>query len=296
MDPEPSGHVRVHRRAADVLATLLDDQHVDRRERQRGYELTRVVEQLALGPASDVVGSECLDPDDLAGGRLDGGNTAEQTPGAAQGVDAAQQPVAHLDRTTRVDLGGAGLLAEADDRHLRAAALDRAVEAGMRLDAVDGQYPVGARCVPVEVERHAVGCAGDLDGLHRRPDLRADRVRRHTEFFDHLALALCSCAAVTAHRGHHEWLCAQITEALDGAAHHVDTVAEAAAAGADRNRHAGGHVEREPFDDRGPRRLGDVADSRWARHADQHLVQLRHDEPRVERQVDALRQLFPRVH
>ena len=112
---------------------------------------------------------------DLARRRLDRRHTAEQTPGRPERGDPVEDPVAHLDRPARVDLRRAGLLAEADHRHLRAAALDRTLEAGVRLDPVDGQDAVGGGGVAVEVQRHAGRRAGHLDRLHRRPDRRADR-------------------------------------------------------------------------------------------------------------------------
>ena len=87
----------------------------------------------------------------------------------------ASSAVAHLDGPLGVDLRRAGLLAEADDGHLRAPALDRALERRVRLDPVDGQDAVGAGGVGVEVQRHAVGACGrrprspSSPGSRRRP-------------------------------------------------------------------------------------------------------------------------------
>ena len=66
--PEPAGDVGVDRRAADVLAALLDDQHVDHRERQRRHEVAGVVGERDLGVAADLVGGERAHGDDLTVG------------------------------------------------------------------------------------------------------------------------------------------------------------------------------------------------------------------------------------
>ena len=67
VDPEAAGDVGVDRRAGDVLAAELDDQHVDLVERQRRHEAAGVLGELVLELAADVVGREPLDPDDVAG-------------------------------------------------------------------------------------------------------------------------------------------------------------------------------------------------------------------------------------
>ena len=151
-DPEPAGDVGVERGAGDVLAAALDDQHVDVVERQRRHQRPRLLGQLPLGGTADVVGAQRPHGDDVVERRLDRGDAAEQPAGVAQGGDAGQEVVAHPDGGVGVELGRARLLAEADDGHLRAAALDRALERRVRLDPVDGHDPVGAGGVGVEVE------------------------------------------------------------------------------------------------------------------------------------------------
>ena len=144
-------------------------------ERQRRHEVAGVVGERDLDVATDLVDGECSNADDFAARRFQRSDSTEQAAGALQRGDAVEQAVAHLDRSTGVDLGGAGLLAEPDDSHLRQPTLDRALEARVRLDPVDRHDPVGARGVPVEVQRHAVSRSGNFDGLHRRSDLAADR-------------------------------------------------------------------------------------------------------------------------
>ena len=102
-----------------------------------------------------------------------------------------------------------GLLAEADDGHLRDTALDRTLEARVRLDPVDGEDAIGAGGVQVEVQRHAVGGGGDDLGRHRRPHLGADGLLRDPEVGEHRPLTLGSGPAVAAHRRHDERLGAE---------------------------------------------------------------------------------------
>ena len=176
--PEPPGDVRVHRGARDVLAAELDDQHVDLVEREGRHQGAGVLGELVLVVAADVVGREALDAHHVAGGRLDRTDAAEQAPGRAQRRARVEQSVAHLDRAAGVDEERAGPLAEPDDRHLHAARLDRPLEAGVRLDAVDRQHAIGGSGVRVEVHRRARRGVGDDDGVHGRPDLGAEGLPR----------------------------------------------------------------------------------------------------------------------
>ena len=92
-----------------------------------------------------------------------------------------EQAIAHLDRPARMDEEGAGLLAEADHRHLHAARLDRTLEARVGLDPVDRKEAIGGGSVGVEVHRRAGRGVGDHDGVHRRPDLAAEGLLGHAQ-------------------------------------------------------------------------------------------------------------------
>ena len=231
--------------------------------------------------------------DDVVERRLDRGDAAEQAAGVAQGGDAGEEVIAHPDGGVGVELGGSRLLAEADDRHLRAAALDRALERRVRLDPVDGHDPVGPGGVGVEVEPAAVGGVSDDFGVHRRPDLCAERVLGHAELGQHRPLPVRGGPAMAAHRRHHEGIGAELAQAADGAPQQLDAGRQPAAAGADGHGHPGGDIVAQ-----GPHdlvvRLGlDVVDSRWVGDAELDLGQRRDGDRGVERQVDPDAQLLP---
>ena len=84
--PEPAGDVRVERGAADVLAALLDDQHVDLRERQAGHQRAGELGELALAlgrrcPRRRAPRRRTTSPLDVSIVR----HTAEQPPGRRAG-------------------------------------------------------------------------------------------------------------------------------------------------------------------------------------------------------------------
>ena len=193
-------------------------------------------------------------------GRFQRRDATEQSTGVLQRGDAVEQPVAHLVRSARVDLRSARLLAEPDDGHLRQAALDRALEARVRLDPVDRHDPIGAGRVAVEVQRHAVGCSGNLDRLHGRPDLAVDGLFGHPERLQHRPLTLGRRAAVAAHRRHDERLCAEVAQPTDRTPQQADSFDETTTAGADGDGHARGDGTRQPLDDLAMGRAFDVVD------------------------------------
>ena len=296
MHPEPSRYVGIDRRAADVFAALFDDEHIDDRERQRWHEVAGPVGERDLGLGADLLGRESAHLDDVAVGRLERAHATEQATGRLQRDDAVEQPIAHLHRAACVDLGGTRLLAEADHRHLGEPTLDRALEAGVRLDAVDRHDPVGAGRVQIEVQRHAVWGSGNLDGLHGRPDLATDRRLGHAQRLEHLPLAVGGGAAVTTHCRNDERLGAQCAQAGDCTAQQGDALDEPATTGADSDGHAlvdrtgellhhllvGGRL--------------DVGDGLGVRDGQHHLGECGHGEVMVEGKFDSLEQLFPRVH
>ncbi len=114
-----------------------------------------------------------------------------------------------------MDLGCARLFTEADDRHLRQAAFDRALEARVWLDAVDRHDPIGTGGVAVEVQRHVVRSTRYLNGLHRRPDLAVDRLLGHPQRLQHRPLALRRRTAVASHRGHDERSRTELAQTTD---------------------------------------------------------------------------------
>ena len=193
-----------------------------------------------------------------------------------------------------MDLRRARLLAEADDGHLRAAALDRPLEAGVRLDAVDREDAVGAGGVAVEVQRHAVGVRGDLDPVSIVARISAPIASSVMPSVS--SIARCPSAVAP------PWL--PIAGTTNGSAPRSRSPLivprssstrsrEAAAAGADGDRHAGGHRRAKPFDHRRrawcprrrrPGRVGDV---------ELDLVQLGDGDRRIERQLDPALELLP---
>ena len=109
-------------------------------------------------------------------------------------------------RPQAMDVLRARLLAEADRDQLGEPALDRPVEARVRLDPVDAEHRVGLGGVPVEAAGDAVQRRAVLDRLHRRADRRADGRLGDAEMRQHARLALGGGAAVAAHRRHDERL------------------------------------------------------------------------------------------
>jgi hypothetical protein len=125
-------------------------------------------------------------------------------------------PEAPVDGPFVGDLGAA-LLAHPDDEHLREAALDRPVEVGVGLDAVDGEDGVRVDGVGVRDDGHVpVLGPAHLDDVHARSDLTADRVLIDAKRREHLLLPLARRATVAPHRGEDERLVAQVGHRLGG--------------------------------------------------------------------------------
>ena len=293
VDPEAARDVRIEGGAGDVLAALLDDQHVDVRERERGDEIaaSSVRATSAAPPTSSAVraATRTTSPD--------GASIDATPPRIRPDTRSASMPSSSWSRITacpaRVELSGTGLLAEADDSHLRATALDRSPEPGVRLHPVHGQDAIGGRGVDVEVQRAAGGIVGDDDRLHRRPDLGVERVHGHAELLERRQLALGRRASVAAHGRDDERGGAEIAEAGDGAAQQLDASREATTAGAHGNGHAVGDRARQAPHDLLASGRFDVADGRWRGHRELHLGQSGDRDGRVDGERDPGTQLVP---
>ena len=294
VDPEPAGDVGVDRRAGDVLATLLDDEHVDVVERQTRQERSGGLEELRLGRTADLVGRQRLDIDDLTVGPLDRCHAAEEAARRPEQSDAGRQPAVHAVRSGGVELGGAWSLPEPDDRHLRQPALHRTVERRVRLDAVDRQDDVGGRRMAVEVEADRAGIVvmrgGDDGGLHGRSDLGPDGVLCDAEAGQRGELAVGGRTAMAAHRRNDERLGSELAQPGDRPPQHFDSAGQAAAAGANRDGRARGEPETG-----GHRRHGgrfDVVDGDAVGRR-QHDLGQRRDDDVIERQCHAGCELLP---
>jgi hypothetical protein len=221
------------------LAHLVDHGHVDVVERQRGHAALRVCEQRGLGGPGDVRRVQQLDAGGPVVGVLDDREAAEHLAGVDDPARHPRDPDGQVGRAEPVDALGAALLAQPDGDDLGDAALDVALEVGVRLDPVDREDAVGLGRVGVEVHGRAAGQPVDLDGLHRGADRHAEALLGHPEVGEQLDLPLRGGAAVRAHRRHHERLRTGRAQPLPGRAHHLGLVVDAPAAGGDRHGHAG---------------------------------------------------------
>ena len=108
----------------------------------------------------------------------------------------------------------------------------------MRLDPVDGQDPVGAGGMGVEVKRRprSVVATTSVAIVER---ISAPTVSSVTPSEASIAtLALCCGPAVAAHRRDDERFGAEPAQPGDGASEQRDPVGEATATGPDRDRHS----------------------------------------------------------
>ena len=129
---------------------------------------------------------------------------------------------------------GALLLAQADREHLHQPALDGTREAGVGLDAVDGDDEVGAlEGVAIHEHRDARDDLAEVHGLHRGADLAAHGLGRDPVAGQDGELALGGRAPVAAHRRDDEHVRARFPETPDDGAHHLVDAVDAAAAGGD---------------------------------------------------------------
>ena len=167
--------VGVHAGAGDVLAHRVDDEDVDAREGERRHQRARLGEErrFAIG---NRLGRDRLDAGELVQAVLDDADRGDQLHvGQRHLGDRGQHGLEAEASGGAVARGRAFRSAEADGRHLQDAAAEaRALEVGVRLDAVDQDHAVGGHRL-----------FRDVDGRARR---RAGRP------------AACPCAAGPARR------------------------------------------------------------------------------------------------
>ena len=217
-DPEPPGDVGVERRARDVLAALLDHQHVDLGERQGGDERPRLLGERQLGRRRRPRRPSAPDRHHVAGRRLDRGHATEQPPVAAQRVDALQQLVAHHDRRRS---SGTGPRPAACRSRRRASSCSRsrsgrgtAVCGLIRLTGMMRSAPAAwtSRCSGRPRRSWATTTVSIVERISQS---RASS--RHAELGQHRQLALGRGAAVAAHRRDDERRRAEVAQPGDGA-------------------------------------------------------------------------------
>ena len=78
------------------------------------------------------------------------------------------------------------------------------MKAGVRLHAIHRKNAIGACRVCVEIQRHAIVGARDLDGFHRGANLGAHRLLGHAQHLEHCSLPVGGGAAVAAHCRNHK--------------------------------------------------------------------------------------------
>ena len=133
---------------------------------------------------------------------------------------------------------GASLLAESDGQHLENSAAQRAAKIGVRLDAVDGNNSVCREGGNAEQDFLSVENGADAARFHAGLDGDAEVIRSDAELGKHFRLPFGSGAAVAAHGGHDERLCAGALEQINGRLHNLFQIADAAASNANSNRNA----------------------------------------------------------
>ena len=88
------------------------------------------------------------------------------------------------------------------------------------------------------MHRRAGRGVGDDDGVHRRPDLAAERLLGHAERLEHVDLPRCGGAAVRTHRRHDERLGAELAQGVDRAPQHLDPAGQPTRSTANGDGHA----------------------------------------------------------
>ena len=171
--------------------------------------------------------------------------------------------VAHAGGTFVVEVLRAALLAEADDHHLHHAALVRAAEVGVGLDAAADDNAVRLRRVAVNVDIPTVLGFADVLRFHRRANRRAAKFLRDAVALNDGPLALGRRAAVASHGGNNKRLCAKLLQAAADLADDKADVCNAAAAAGDGNLHAGLY------------KGADIVSGNQLAHATLHILDLR---------------------
>jgi hypothetical protein len=204
VDPA-ANDVRVHARAADVLADLVEDEHVDLGKGQGRHPGAGLAQQLGLA-GLDVLAVHHLDPGQAVAAVFhepDAEDPRQLRQDDGRGL--AQHGLVAMARRGAVALERALGLAEADRRHLQQPAAEgRAREVGVRLHAVDEDDRIGRERVAGGPDAEAERRLAEVHRLDRRHDRRARGVLRDAQGFEHLDLSRGGPAAVAAHRGKEE--------------------------------------------------------------------------------------------
>ena len=200
---EAARDIRIHSVAGDILAHLVDYEHVHRIERDRG--------QIGFGPQQqrglffhDFVAVEYHELPRLVIRVLQNGDAAEDRGFFQEDPREHRDFLLHQSETVRVQHSCAFLLAEADAHHLADAAFIRPAERRVRLYAADHEDSVGLRGVTVAIDGLAVFRRTQHDGFHRRADLTAHRFFGNSERRDYGFLSLGRRSAMAAHSRHDE--------------------------------------------------------------------------------------------
>ena len=130
------------------------------------------------------------------------------------------------------------LFSHADDRHLHQAALGRAAESGVGLDAPAQDHTVGLVGIFVDVDRAPLHGVAQIHSFHGGLDGAAHGLLGHIVTFQHIQLAGHRGAAVAAHGGEHERLGAALFYKVHDGLYNNGNVGDAAAAAGNANAHA----------------------------------------------------------
>ena len=161
------------------------------------------------------------------------------------------------------------------------------------LTRLTGRMRSAPAACAIEVQRHSIRGASDDLGLHRRSDLGSDRFLRDAEVGEHGPLTIGGGTAVAPHRRHDERLGTEGVQPGDRAPQQLDPPDQTTAPAADRHRHPRRHLVRQDVTHGRFGHRRDVADP-WRRGSvEDHFVQRRHGDRRIERQLDPRLELVP---
>ena len=175
----PADDVRIHAGAADVLADGVDDQYVDVAKRQRGHPRAGLLQQGGF-LARDLVTAQHRDPREPVGAILDQADAIYARQAAEhRGRHLGERRLVPQPRCPFVTRRGSVDLPQPDRSHLQQTAAERrALEIGVRLDAIHEHHGVSLSCHPREADRNATSGAPHVIGVHLGIDRHTKRVAR----------------------------------------------------------------------------------------------------------------------